>query len=67
MGVWVQNHGFCFRAFGILLGSDLGGSRKWNPILVKGTGWVVLHIRAPFQVPNILRHPYEKDPRRDPN
>ena len=24
-------------------------------------------IRVPFQVPNIVRHPYKKDPERDPN
>ena len=29
--------------------------------------WVVLYIRVPFSVPIIVRHPYKKDPERDPN
>ena len=29
--------------------------------------WVVLEIRVPFQVPNIVRHPYEEDPQWDPD
>ena len=28
---------------------------------------IVLEIRFPFWVPNIIRHPYKEDPKRDPN
>ena len=28
--------------------------------------WVVIEIRVPFWVPNIVRHPYKQDPKRDP-
>ena len=27
--------------------------------------WVVLFIRVPCSVPNLVRHPYKKDPERD--
>ena len=29
--------------------------------------WVVLQIVVPLCVPDLARHPYEKDPERDPN
>ena len=29
--------------------------------------WVVLFIRVPFWVPNIVRHSYKQDPNRDLN
>ena len=29
--------------------------------------WVVLEIRVLFLVPQIVRHPSEKDPKREPN
>ena len=47
-------------------GFVLGASGRFR--LVEACSvWVVLETMTPFRVPNMVRHPFNKDPQRDPN
>ena len=53
-----------------LLQRDVGVLQKpksRKPFVISRHLCVVLLIRVPFWVPNIVLHPYNKDPKRDPD